>query len=398
MTRTLDNHRLGTDTAVSVVLFLCLFAGQAGLIAISPLLSDVARDLDVSTAAAGQLRTIGGIGAAVTALLLGRVGRRFGLRTQLLAGSGFVALASVASAAAPTFAVLAVAQLPLGIGIATLTTAGTVAAAAWVPVERRRRVLSWALVGNPAAWIVGMPLIGLVGEQSWRLAWLALPLAAAVVAGAVLLLREADPPARTAPASVLDAVADPCLKRWLAAETLANAAWAGTLVYSGALFVESYGASARLTGTLLAIAAAAYVAGNLSFRRLEHVEPTRLLPPLLLALATTTALFGALRPSVFTSTVVFSAAAFAAGGRTLLSSALGLAAAPELRPAAMGARSASGQFGYFAGSLAGGAALAAGGYPAFGLVVGLAFVAAAAALAPLPRAPRCRSLAAESAL
>src|SRR5829696_1906081 len=215
MTRTLDNHRLGTDTAVGVVFFLCLFAGQAGLIAISPLLSDVARDLDVSTAAAGQLRTIGGIGAAVTALLLGRVGRRFGLRTQLLAGSGFVALASVASAAAPTFAVLAVAQLPLGIGIATLTTAGTVAAAAWVPVERRRRVLSWALVGNPAAWIVGMPLIGLVGEQSWRLAWLALPLAAAVVAGAVLLLREADPPARTAPASVLDAVADPCLKRWL---------------------------------------------------------------------------------------------------------------------------------------------------------------------------------------
>jgi predicted MFS family arabinose efflux permease len=192
------------------------------------------------------------------------------------------------------------------------------------------------------------------------------------------------------------AVTDPRLRRWLAAETLANTAWAGTLVYSGALFVESYGVSTRLTGVLLAVAAAAYVAGNLAFRRLA--EATRLLPTLLLALAATTALFGAVRTSVLASVAIFSAAAFAAGARTLISSAAALASPTELRPAAMAARSASMQLGYFVGSLGAGAALAAGGYAAFGLTVAVGFVAAAAALAPLPRFARSSPCAADAAL
>ena len=43
------------QAAVGVALFLCLFAAQAGLIVLTPVLSEVADDLDVSTAAAGQL-------------------------------------------------------------------------------------------------------------------------------------------------------------------------------------------------------------------------------------------------------------------------------------------------------------------------------------------------------
>ena len=70
-----------------------------------------------------------------------------------------------------------------GVAVAALTTAGTLAAAEWVSPALRTRTLSWALIGQPAAWIVGMPLIGLLGERSWRYGWLALPLAAALAAG-----------------------------------------------------------------------------------------------------------------------------------------------------------------------------------------------------------------------
>ena len=70
---------------------------------------------------------------------------------------------------------------------------------------------------------------------------------------------------------------DRALARWLASELLANAAWAGTLVYAGALFAESYGTSTRLTGGLLAVAAVAYVAGNLTCRRLVGRDPRRVL-------------------------------------------------------------------------------------------------------------------------
>lgn len=377
---------------VSAVLFLCLFAGQAGAIALSPVLAQVARDLDVSTAAAGQLRTVAGLAAGITALALGRPSMRVTLKRQLLGGALLLVLGSLASAAAPSIGLLAAAQIPVGAGIAVLTTAGTLAAAEWVAPERRAATLSWALIGQPAAWIVGMPLLGIAGEHSWRYTWLALPFIAALLTGAAVAGRgQTERPSTAAISISMSATLEaPGLGRWLMAELLTNSAWAGMLVYAGALFVESYQASTALTGAVLALGAGAYVFGNLAFRRLADRGPRVLLIRLSVALAATTALFGAFRPSLLTSAALFSAAAFAAGGRTLLSSAFGLAAAPEVRRAAMGMRAASMQFGYFAGSLAAGVALAAGGYAAFGMTIGVLFLSAAFVLGGAPSTRRRR--------
>jgi predicted MFS family arabinose efflux permease len=382
MTTTTPTANGGYRTA-GAVLFLCLFAGQAGAIALSPVLAQVARDLGVSTAAAGQLRTVAGLAAAVTALALSRLGVRVALGRQLLGGAILLALGSLASAAAPGIGLLAAAQVPVGAGIAILTTAGTLAAAEWVPSERRSATLSWALIGQPAAWIVGMPLVGAAGEQSWRYAWLVFPFAAALLAAAAVS-GHSEPRVPTAPTRIRAALAAPGLARWLAAEVLTNTAWAGMLVYAGALLVESYRASSAVTGTVLAVGAAAYVSGNLTFRRYADREPRRLLIRLSLGLAAAAALFGALRPSLLASMVLFAAAAFAAGGSTLLSSAFGLAAASELRSAVMALRAASMQLGYFTGSFAAGAALALGGYTAFGATSGLLFLAAALVLRRSP--------------
>jgi predicted MFS family arabinose efflux permease len=85
---------------VGAILFLCLFAAQSGLIALSPVLVEVGDDFGVSTAAAGQLRTVSGLAAGVTALALPLVARLIGLR-RLLVGSGvLLAFDSLASAVA----------------------------------------------------------------------------------------------------------------------------------------------------------------------------------------------------------------------------------------------------------------------------------------------------------
>ncbi len=84
------------------------------------------------------------------------------------------------------------------------------------------------------------------------------------------------------------------------------------------------------------------------------------------------------------SAALLSSAAFVAGGRALIASAFALATAPELRPAVTGLRAATMQFGYFAGSIAGGAALTIGGYGALGVTMGLFFLGAAATLARRP--------------
>jgi predicted MFS family arabinose efflux permease len=390
--RTTTQSARGGYRSVSAVLFLCLFAAQAGAIALAPVLADVARDFDVSTPAAGQLRTIAGLVAGVTALALGRLTARVGLGRQLLGGAILLALGALASAAAPSIGLLAAAQVPVGAGIAILTTAGTLAAAEWVPREQRAATLSWALNGQPAAWIVGMPLLGAAGERSWRYAWLLFPLAAALVAAAAVGRRSGEPPAQKAPARMHAALAAPALRRWLATEVLANTAWAATLVYAGSLFVESYAASTAATGIALALGAGAYVSGNLASRRLADHEPRQPLVGLAVALSASTFAFGAFRPSPVVSTALFAAAAFAAGGRTFLSSSFGLAAPPELRPGAMAMRSASMQFGYFTGSLAGGVALALGGYPALGAAIATLFLSAALILGQLPARVGARRL------
>ncbi|HSK16004.1 MAG TPA: hypothetical protein VK915_07525, partial [Gaiellaceae bacterium] len=74
-------------TAPSLVLFLALLASQAGILVLTPILVEVARDFDVSTAVAGQLRTVTGLVAGVAALAFGRVARGVALRDLLLVGA-----------------------------------------------------------------------------------------------------------------------------------------------------------------------------------------------------------------------------------------------------------------------------------------------------------------------
>ena len=62
------------------MLFLCLFVSQAAMLVLSPVLPEVARDLGVSTATAGQLRSLSGLTGGVTAVLLALAPRRAGLR------------------------------------------------------------------------------------------------------------------------------------------------------------------------------------------------------------------------------------------------------------------------------------------------------------------------------
>ncbi len=115
-------------TRPSPVLFLCLFVSQAALLVLSPVLPEVARELGVSTATAGQLRSLSGLTGGATAVLLAMAPRRPGLRDLLSTGAALVTAGSALSAAAPSFALLAAAQGVAGIGIGLLVAVGI---AAW---------------------------------------------------------------------------------------------------------------------------------------------------------------------------------------------------------------------------------------------------------------------------
>lgn len=361
--------------AVAATLLLCLAASQAAILVLTPVLPALAADFEVSTATAGQLRTVSGLSAGLTALFAGLLAARVGLRELLGAGLVVIAVSSAISAVAPDFTVIALAQLGIGIGVGLSYTAAIAAVADWTSPADRSRVLAVALLGPPAAWIVGMPLSGLVGEASWRFAWIAAPLAFSLVALAVLAGRVSTQPASTR-ADFRAVLAHPGVVRWSTGELFAYSAWAGTLVYIGALFIESYGLSLGETGLVLGAGALVLVPGNLLFRRWIDDHGRALLVALALGAAVTVAVLGAFRPSTWFSLGAFSVLAFLAGGRTLAGAAAGLDLAPELALGVTGIRTAALQLGYFLGAAVGGLALAAGGYRALGLALSALFVGA----------------------
>lgn len=362
--------------AVGIALLAALAASQAALVVLNPLLPDVASDLGISVATAGQLRTVSGLAAGIAALTSGLWAIRLGLRGLLFVGVGTLAVGSLVSAAAPDFPVLVAAQVVAGLGIGISYSAAVAATAEWASPTDRSRVLAIALLGPPLAWIVGMPLVGAVGEISWRLAWLVVPVCMALVATALLLRRPATPPA-SARAGLREVFGYPGVLRWSTGELLAFSGWAGALVYVGALLVDTYGLSIAATGLALGFGALVYVPGNLLFRRWVDAYSRRLLVALAVSAAATVAVLYALRPAVWFTVAAFAALSFIAGGRTLAGSARGLGLAPEVRLGVTGVRTAALQSGYFVGAALGGIALASGGYSLVGVAFAVLFVGAA---------------------
>jgi len=253
-----------------------------------------------------------------------------------------------------------------------------------------------ALAGPPAAWIVGMPLIGLVAEVHWRLVFLALPLPAAMVAAFALALRQTDAAGGTPSRTAFTALAgDSGVRRWALGELLASAGWAGTLVYSGALLVEVHGTSPLVTGVVLAAIAVAYLLGNVRAGRLADGSARRAIVRGNLAAATAIAALWAVTPDLATTFVLFCAAAYVAAARTVAGTSYGFVVAGDRKLEVGAVRSATQQLGYLLGSLAGGLALAVGGYPAVGAAFAALFAAAALPYACLARqgCPRRAALA-----
>src|SRR5215216_5777849 len=353
--------RLNPLRSPSVVLFACLFASQSGMLVLSPILVDVAREFGVSTATAGQLRSISGAAGGVTAVALAVAPRRPGLRELLSAGAALVALGSALSAAAPTFTVLAVAQGVAGVGIGLLVAAGIAAAGEWPEPARRPHVLAWAIAGMPAAWITGMPVVGLVAGVDWRAAWLAVPTIVAVATLALVRLRPPDVASQRTGHSV-SAWRRPEVARFAVGELLANAAWASVLTYAGALLLDSYALSPAVVALALGAMAVAMLPGTFAARRgAAHATPG-LLTALTAVQGAAVLVLRAARPTAALTLAVLAVMAFINGWRSMVASALGMGTAPEDKLAVMAMRAAANQFGYLLGGAAGGLAFARAGF------------------------------------
>ena len=362
----------------SAVLFVVLFAAQASILVLSPILPQVAADFGVATSTAAQLRSVSGVTAGIAALVVAVTGGRFRLSSLLSTGL-LLAAGSMGSALAPTFAVLVAAQSVIGLGLAMVLSGGLAASESWAADGESARVLSWALIGQPVAWIVGQPVVGWVAGTDWRWAWVAVPFVSSLVALAVVAVRDRSAGDEGRGCDPVGLWRQPGVKPWAIGELLGFSAWGGTLVYAGAFFVETYGASVGLTGLILGAGAAAYLPGNFVGRRWLQRGPAAPLVVFALGGGAVVVVLTVADAGTAFSAVVFGVLAFLAAGRTIAGAALGLRVSGGRRLAAMSVRTAMLQFGYLAGSVLGGVALSRWGFAGMGWAFGALFAAAAVA-------------------
>jgi predicted MFS family arabinose efflux permease len=174
------------------ILAAASFATATQSFVFAGLLAEMAADLRVTVAAAGQVGTVYalafGLSAPVVAAILARRDRRQVMVAALVALAA-INLVIVASAGFPALIGLRVAA---GIASAAVVPAATASAVALSPPERRGRAIAVVVGGTTLAFLLGIPAGSVMGDLvGWRGCF---AFAAAIALLAALAIRMGVPP------------------------------------------------------------------------------------------------------------------------------------------------------------------------------------------------------------
>ncbi|MFJ5306762.1 MFS transporter [Streptomyces sp. NPDC088350] len=256
--------RLDRLRYAGVFMLLFLFGTETFLV--SPLLPTIAKDIDVSEAAAASSVTAYVLVYAVCAPFLGVLSDRFGRRRALVAGSLLFVVSNVGAAVSTGLALLVVSRAVAGLAAASAGPAIWAHIAETAPDRVRGRALGLGMALFSCGQVVGVPLGGLLaGISGWRSAFLALAIGTA--AAVPLLLRQVRPTApQPAPVGAVKAVlsgwADPSLRNALLVNTVFNAANLGAYTFLGAVLVHRFDLGVSELGLIGVVVGAGSVVGS----------------------------------------------------------------------------------------------------------------------------------------
>lgn len=163
------------------------------------LLPNIARGVDVSIPAAGNVISAYALGVVVGAPLLAIVGAKMSRQRQLLWLMAAFAVGNLASAAAPTYETLMLARFAAGLPHGAYFGIGAVVGASLVPPHRRAWAISMMMAGLTVANIVGVPLGTLLGQGfGWRWPYVVVALIGVLTFVATLAWIPHDAPSRHA--------------------------------------------------------------------------------------------------------------------------------------------------------------------------------------------------------
>lgn len=169
------------------VLAAASFATATQSFVFAGMLGEMARDLSVPIAQAGQLGTVFALAFGLSAPLVAQLFARVPRRALIVGALVVLALLNLVIVLAQSFPVLLGLRVLCGIAAAAVVPAATATAAMLAPPEKRGRAMAMVIAGTTAAFLFGIPMGSVVGEFfGWRGAF---ALAGALALAAALLIR-----------------------------------------------------------------------------------------------------------------------------------------------------------------------------------------------------------------
>ncbi|MFY9264849.1 MAG: MFS transporter, partial [Solirubrobacterales bacterium] len=254
------------DIRVLFPLPIATIASQSSMASLPPLFVQMSREFGVSVGSIGLVRAVSAASAVLCTLLVGGWIHRNGARQVMIAGGAFAAGGALICALAPELVVLALGQAIVGIGICCLLSSGFAGAGEFFAPEARDWAVGWIVALQSLAWIVGVPLVGLLADHvGWRAAF-AVPVAFSLIAmlSAMLFAPKIGRDAKAVDerSGLLAALADGPARRWTLGELLAFAIWTAEITYVAAFYIETYGLSESVVGILLPTGSLTFLIGS----------------------------------------------------------------------------------------------------------------------------------------
>ncbi|MFD7154231.1 MFS transporter [Kribbella sp. NPDC059898] len=147
------------------------------------LLPQIAGDLSVTPAAAGQLMSVFAFTAALAGPVLGTLTSRWERRTTIVLSLGVFVLGNVVVAVATNYPVALSGRVLAALGGSLLNAAVTGYVIALTPAEHHGKALSFVLGGWMTATALGVPIGLVIGQSSWRF-----PMIMVAVVGTIALV------------------------------------------------------------------------------------------------------------------------------------------------------------------------------------------------------------------
>ncbi|MDQ0614317.1 DHA1 family inner membrane transport protein [Microbacterium sp. W4I4] len=348
------------------------------------LLPQIALDLDVSDAAAGQLVAIFALTAAVAGPVLSALTGGWERKGVIAASLAVFIVGNLLVAVAPTYAQAMAGRIVSAIGGALLSAVVSAYVLAKTAPERRGRALSFVLGGFLAATALGVPVGLIIGLDDWRLPlYLVSAVGAVALVGILINVPRLHLPALSL-RETLRPLRRPALIGSILVATGIMCASYLCFTYATLIFGPRIGEGAPIIAAMFGYGVVSLIGNILSGRATDRFDPVHVIT-LIIGILIGVALLGTgglLLPGVGGAVAAFvwffCCAFFNGGSGVALQSRLG-DLAPESMSLVLALNGSGMQLGSALGGMLGGALLASG-LPADGLVPVSALVLAATML------------------